>query len=281
MTNATEANSSKAVTLPKFTAAQIEKDCPAQLQDLAKELRQGLEKLCEQKKLAGDQEIAVKQLIAQAKKLCDAGGFNAFQKMFFPDLGKSRVYELLAIGTNKKSAVEIRASTRGRQAKFRANKAAAPVSVTVTEKSEPGPKALAAPRVDGAVQATSTAMERPPELAKPPGAVTPNDIVSGFTSHVMELKRRISKHKVERFLATAVPADVLAEIGKFLNDLAIRKKSEAIKPAPAVVLTCDGAVTAEQSAGGMEAKPPARDDMGLDPSVTDPLDARVAALLPK
>ena len=44
---------------PKFTAAQIEKDCPARLHDLAKEITEGLEKVYEQEKLADDQVIAV------------------------------------------------------------------------------------------------------------------------------------------------------------------------------------------------------------------------------
>jgi hypothetical protein len=80
------------LTEPKFTAAQIENDCPVRLQDLAKRITEGLEKVCEQKKLADDQEIAVKKLIAEVKALCDVGGFAAFRERFFPNLRKSRVY---------------------------------------------------------------------------------------------------------------------------------------------------------------------------------------------
>src|SRR5450755_3120879 len=117
MTDATETTNS-------FTAltVQIEKDCPAQLQDLAKQLMAEFEKLYERKQLASDQELAVKKLIAKVKALCDVGGFAAFREKFFPNLGKSRVYELLAIATNKKSVEESRAGNRKRQAKHRANK---------------------------------------------------------------------------------------------------------------------------------------------------------------
>jgi hypothetical protein len=75
---------------------------------------------------------------------------------------------------------------------------------------------------------------------KPLSGVTPNDLV-GFNSHVMELKRRISKHKVERFAATAVPADDLAKLGKFLTDLAILKESDDTttpRPMPALPGNC-------------------------------------------
>jgi hypothetical protein len=103
--------------------------------------------------------------------------------------------------------------------------------------------------------------------AKPLSRITSNDIVSGFNSHVMELKRRISKHNVDRFVATDVPADDLAKIGKFLSDLAILKKSEAVNRAPAMALTDNGTVSEEQSAGDVRA------DADLD--------ARLAALNPK
>ena len=68
------------------------------------------------------------------KETCDESGFAAFQEKFFPNLGRSRTYELLAIGTGKKSVEEVRASTRERVARYRASKAA---SVTVTDNTKP------------------------------------------------------------------------------------------------------------------------------------------------
>src|ERR1700688_2982341 len=76
-------STSSELTSPKFTAALIEKDCPARLHDLAKEITEGLEKVYQQEKLADDQVIAVKKLIAEVKALCDVGGFTAFREKFF------------------------------------------------------------------------------------------------------------------------------------------------------------------------------------------------------
>jgi hypothetical protein len=53
---------------------------------------------------------------ATAHGACDEGGFNAFRDKFFPSLGQSRVYELLAIGTGKKTVEETRADKRPRRA---------------------------------------------------------------------------------------------------------------------------------------------------------------------
>jgi hypothetical protein len=125
------------LTDPKFTAAQIESDCPPRLQDLAKEITEGLEKVYEQKKLAARQVIAVKKLINEVKALCDPGGFAAFREKFFPNLRKSRVYELLAIASKKKTIEETRASNRLRVARHRSKKTEAPDSITVAENSEP------------------------------------------------------------------------------------------------------------------------------------------------
>jgi ParB-like chromosome segregation protein Spo0J len=54
-----------------------------------------------------------------------------------------------------------------------------------------------------------------------------DDALFAFTERVLDLKRRISKHHVERFAKTAVGANDLAKIGKFFTDLA-RIKAEAI-----------------------------------------------------
>jgi hypothetical protein len=234
---------------PKFTAAQIEKDCPARLHDLAKEITEGLEKVYEQEKLADDQVIAVKKLIAEVKALCDVGGFAAFREKFFPNLGKSRVYELLAIATNKKSVEEARASNRKRLAKHRANKAEAPNSVTVTENLEPDRQI--APEEHRKIEAPSIASAQTPEPTKPRSSDRSSDgEISRFDTYVMELWHKIAKHNVEHFLSTPVLADDLAKVGKFLSDLAALKKSKAkaINSAPIVALPNNGTVSVGQPA---------------------------------
>jgi hypothetical protein len=67
----------------------------------------------------------ISQLLAEVKEKCDGGGFMAFQSKYCPDLGRSRIYELLAIGSGKKTLEESRAEKRKRVTKSRGN-----VSVT-------------------------------------------------------------------------------------------------------------------------------------------------------
>lgn len=87
----------------------------------------------------------------QGKETCDDGGFDAFREKFCPDLGRTRVYELLSIGANKKSIKQVRAETRARTAKSRANKKNRGVRY-VADKSEPAPE-------------PSERQESPPEVA--------------------------------------------------------------------------------------------------------------------
>src|SRR5947208_2236634 len=198
MTEATDTNPGTTIFETKFTAAQIEENCPVMLQDLGKRIAVDSEKAqkCEDK--ADQHYTAVAQLLATAHGACEEGGFNAFREMFFPNLGKSRVHELLAIGTNKKSFEQVKASTRARVAKHRANRAAAPASVTVTDKPEPGVQA--APKEHGEIEASSVASEQTREPAKPRSPVTPGDeAMRAFTEQVMELDRRTAKRPPERF----------------------------------------------------------------------------------
>ena len=109
----------------------MENSCPEDLKNLAREINALIERMDKQVEHVKDQSITVDQLLTQAKKRCDKSGFKAFREKFFPDLGKSRFYELLQVATDKRSLREIRAITRERVARHRAIKAAA--SVTVTE----------------------------------------------------------------------------------------------------------------------------------------------------
>jgi hypothetical protein len=95
---------SKAMTTTKhkLTAAQVEKDCPARLQQIGKEIAARLAKADKQTELARNHLIAIDELLAEAKELCDGGGFNKFRELFCPQLGKSQAYALLAIAAGKK-----------------------------------------------------------------------------------------------------------------------------------------------------------------------------------
>jgi hypothetical protein len=212
-------------TEPKLTAAQIARG-PVRLHQIGREIRERLKKAKKQNELAENHLIAVNELIAEARELCDRGDFKRFRRLYCPHLGQSQAYALRAIGAGKKTFAEHRVEERERKQRTRASqRAAAANSGTVPENSNPQTEVPAAATEDGE-PATTTIAPAPGGPVKPLSGVTPNDMVSGFNSHVMELKRKISKHKVERFAATAVPADDLAKLGKFLTDLAILKKSD-------------------------------------------------------
>jgi hypothetical protein len=69
-----------------------------------------------------------------------------------------------------------------------------------------------------------------PEMNGPRTTVAPGDqALFGFSACVLELKRRIGTHQPTRFAGTAVAADELAKLGKFLTDLA-RVKAAAHAP---------------------------------------------------
>jgi hypothetical protein len=239
------------LTEPKYTAEQIKKDCPAQLHDLAKEITEGLGKFCEHEKLADDQVIVVNELIVKVKALCDVGGFNAFRETFFPNLGKSRAYELLAIATNKKTVEEARGSNRKRQAKHRANKAAALNSVTVTENSE---RSQGTPKEHGEIEAPSIASEQTPEPTKPGRAIAPGDEVTPkFTTLVLELDRRTYNRPPEHFSGTAASGEIIARLAKLFTDIVNIKMSEAVEPEPIMALPDNGdASAAKQSVEDMK-----------------------------
>jgi hypothetical protein len=208
------------ITKPKFTAADIEKDCPDRLQQLGKQIAARLEKIDKQMVQAENHSISVNQLITQAKELCDEGGFNAFREKFFPNLGKSRIYELLAIGTSKKSVEEIKAGTRARVAKHRANKTAAPASVTVTDKTEAQDAPMDAGSAEAACAPAAPTKRRMGDL----------QALVAFSTAVRELIRVTGNEKAERFAKTSVTADELARLGTFFTDIANLKVSGADVP---------------------------------------------------
>jgi hypothetical protein len=238
-------NSNPATTTEhKLTAEQVTNDCPDELQDLGKRIKTHLDKAAQAQDKADQHRISAGQLLATANKACDDGGFDAFRERFCPGLRKSRAYELLTIATEKKSVDEIRANTRARVEKHRANKAK--LSVTVTDKPDPSER-QGAPSEVAPADSPSIVPQQTPEPAKPRGEVTPKDErCFEFTTLIEELKRRTKKQKVERFAKTAVEADDLVKLGQFLIDLAKLKKASSVNG--------NDSVSPEQSAEDMKAK---------------------------
>lgn len=72
---------------------------------------------------AVDMFDSINHLLADAEKLCGPAGltFEDFKKTYCPEFGRSWTYELLALQEGRKSLEEIRAATRKRVAKHRAN----------------------------------------------------------------------------------------------------------------------------------------------------------------
>ena len=123
-----------------FTAAQI---AQGELEPLGKRITAHLEKVrgyeAEAHEKAGvelrkadDHWNTVTQLLDEAKAKCNGGGFKAFKKKYCPNLGRSRIYELLLIGSGKKTIEESRGATRDRVRKHRA-KSVTSADVTDTD----------------------------------------------------------------------------------------------------------------------------------------------------
>jgi len=233
------------LTEPKFTATQIEKNCPARLQQIATEIAERHERARKQAGIAADHLIAIEKLLAEAKGLCDRGGFNKFRELYCPNLRKSQAYALRAIAGAKKTFAEHRTEERERKRESRANqKAVAANSGTVPEKPNEGEGSRTS-----ALQVTDSTTEQTPEPFKPRSSVAPGDgALRAFTVLVMELDRRTAKRPSQRFSATAVPVDVLARLGSLLTDIANIKKSGTVKPALTTVSVGQSVVKAEQAA---------------------------------
>ena len=105
-------NTDDHTTEHKVTADEVKINCPVMLQDSAKHIAAHFDKArrCEEK--AEQHYTAISQYLADVERTCDEGGFKAFREKFFPELGKSRVHELLQIASGKKSIQQTRASTR-------------------------------------------------------------------------------------------------------------------------------------------------------------------------
>jgi hypothetical protein len=217
----------KTTTDAKVTAAEIETDCPYRLQQIGKEIAERFEKAHKQNESASNHLIAVNELLAEAKTICNAGGFKKFRELFCPQLGKSQAYVLHAIGAGKKTLAKHRNEERERKQRTRANqRAVAANSGTVPETSAPVGKAPAAPAADCKPE-TNIA----PELAKPRSGCTANDKdLLRFTAIADEILRGIANKNVDYFANIGQAPDALARLGKFFTDLANLKSH--LKPIP-------------------------------------------------
>jgi hypothetical protein len=242
------------LTEPKFTAAQIEAECPPCLQQIGNEIKERLEKARKYHQQAEDHLIAVNARINEAKRLCDDDGFVKFRERFCPELGKSQSYVLHAIAAGKKTLAEHRAEERKRKRKSRANqKAVAANSGTVPEK----PSEEEGSTGTSALGATNTTTDQTPEPSKPRSAVAPGDgALRAFTELVLELDRRTDRRSPERFSATAVPVEVLARLGSLLTGIANIRKSGTVEPA-----SITGDATASDEPAATEPEDTSKHDM--------------------
>jgi hypothetical protein len=244
------------LTEPKFTAAQIEAECPPLLQQIGNEIKERLEKARKYHQQAEDHLIAVNARINEAKRLCDDGGFNKFRERFCPELGKSQSYVLRAIAAGKKTLAEHRAEERKRKRKSRANhKAVAANSGTVPEK----PSKEECSTGTGALRVTNSTTEQTPEPAKPRSTGAAKEAMRVFTAAALELRRVTDKKPPGHFSATPVPVEVLERLGNLFIGIAKLKKSETAKSAPS-------------TGGGVTSVEPSAEDLRID----DELDARVS-----
>jgi hypothetical protein len=149
----TDATKTTAIT-SKVTAQQVQNDCPDRLQQIGKEILERFHRAGKQNELANNHLIAAQELLAEAKTLCDAGGFKKFRELFCPQLGKTQAYVLRAIGAGKKTFEQHRMEQRGRQRKSRLKRSSqSDNSVTVTENLEPEPEVQTVPMADGEIKA--------------------------------------------------------------------------------------------------------------------------------
>lgn len=240
----------------QITATQIETDCPNELQEWGKNIAGHYERALKSEEKADQHYQSIGQYLAKAKEGCDEAGFEAFRKKFCPNFAKTRAYELLAVGQNKKSIADLRASTRERVARHRAKQSDGPRAEDsrvryVTDKS-------GAEAQQEVPERATTVEGAPADPAKPRRAVSPGDpSLREFDRLVLELRRKVSKFSPERFVATAVPADDLARLGKVLTGVAaLLKEREDNKP---TIRAHGNDVSPEQSAEDMKEKHAARE----------------------
>jgi hypothetical protein len=93
-------------------------------------------------------------MLADAKAQCKGTGFKVFKAKYCPNLGRSRIYEILAIGFGRKTVEETRAASNERKMKHR--KASATVRSTIHGTDGP-PTAVEIGNRESTIKATAPA----------------------------------------------------------------------------------------------------------------------------
>jgi hypothetical protein len=133
------------MTPGKFDDRQIEggalanlgKEIAARLQKVQAYEVAAREKAGVELQKAQDHRDAIAKLLYEARAKCRGSGFKVFKEKYCPDLGRSRIYELLAIGSGKKSLEESRADKRASVAKSRRKASATSPPVADTPEAPP------------------------------------------------------------------------------------------------------------------------------------------------
>jgi hypothetical protein len=152
---------------------------------------------------------SITQLLAEAKAKCDAGGFKAFKEKYCPNLSRSRIYELLAIGSGKKTVEESRTKNAEANKKYRAKKKSEPVHHVMDEPEVAETQTLLG---NGEVIAPSSGKRK---------SMNTNDIaLREFDAHLLRLCQMTAKAKATRFVGTALTTEQLNKLAVFLQAVA-------------------------------------------------------------
>lgn len=119
-----------AVKAAKFDDVQIKngaleqegKKIVAHLQKVREYEAAAKEKAGHEFKKADEHFVSLTQELAAVKAKCKGAGFAVFKEKYCPDLSRSRIYQLLEIGSGKKTLEQSRAEKRESVAKSRAPK---------------------------------------------------------------------------------------------------------------------------------------------------------------
>jgi hypothetical protein len=120
----------------------IDNNMPPELLDLGERIKVSVKKI-------DNYYITVGQYLAAAKKLCDNGGFEEFYDKYCPKLSRSRIFELVAIGEERKSLADQRAETAKRQREYRERKKAAELAAAGAAFTEAANPAAGSPLRNG------------------------------------------------------------------------------------------------------------------------------------
>jgi hypothetical protein len=228
----------------KITAEQIEQDCPSELLDLGKRIATHLDAARKSEEKAQQHYTDAAKCLADAKAICNAGGFKAFQEKFCPDIGRSRAYELFAMGTGKKTEEEVKANTRARQQRHRAKNTEQGVDTAAPTMPSEASVSNGHGSVDDAEQGVRYSnghgstndeklksheelkSEKPQKALKPPLAVaSPDNALLEFNGLVARLLK-IAKQKPSRFTKTPHATEELKKLASFFTDLAAQKEKD-------------------------------------------------------